>query len=246
MTTRASGRAVDELRNVVFERDFTEMADGSVLVQFGRTRAVHRVGRRAHPAVVEGLGQGLGHRRVLDAAGLVARARRARSGAGQAERAHAGDPAPDRPVAARRRRPAPHARRADHRRLRRAAGRRRHPHRVDLRWLDRVARRVQPPGRQGHARASSDPATVRGDLGGRHRRHADARPRVRRGRAGRSRHERGDDRRRAVRRGAGNRRRRRVHAQRARRAARPRRAGIEEIIAAQREMVAEPPAPRAR
>jgi ribonuclease PH len=40
LTTRASGRAVDELRNVVFERDFTEMADGSVLVQFGRTRVL--------------------------------------------------------------------------------------------------------------------------------------------------------------------------------------------------------------
>ena len=40
MTTRASGRAVDELRKVVFERDFTEMADGSVLVEFGRTRVL--------------------------------------------------------------------------------------------------------------------------------------------------------------------------------------------------------------
>ena len=51
--------------------------------------------------MAEGLGQGLGHRRVLDAAGLVARARRARSREGQAERAYAGDPAADRPVAAR-------------------------------------------------------------------------------------------------------------------------------------------------
>ena len=37
---RASGRAVDELREVVFTRDYTEMANGSVLVEFGRTRVL--------------------------------------------------------------------------------------------------------------------------------------------------------------------------------------------------------------
>src|SRR5437868_4954804 len=40
MTERASGRAPDELRPVVFIRDYTEMADGSVLVEFGRTRVL--------------------------------------------------------------------------------------------------------------------------------------------------------------------------------------------------------------
>src|SRR5437764_3038368 len=40
MTERASGRASDELRPVVFIRDYTEMADGSVLVEFGRTRVL--------------------------------------------------------------------------------------------------------------------------------------------------------------------------------------------------------------
>src|SRR2546430_14364493 len=40
MTERASGRAADELRPVVFIRDYTEMADGSVLVEFGRTRGL--------------------------------------------------------------------------------------------------------------------------------------------------------------------------------------------------------------
>ena len=88
-------------------RDYTEMADGSVLVEFGRTRVLCTASLEgARPAVAEGLGQGLGHRRVLDAAGLVARARRPRSRAGQAERAHAGDPTADRPVAARGHRPA--------------------------------------------------------------------------------------------------------------------------------------------
>ena len=37
---RPDGRANDELRAVSFERDFTDMADGSVLVGFGRTRVL--------------------------------------------------------------------------------------------------------------------------------------------------------------------------------------------------------------
>ncbi|MFM8236173.1 MAG: ribonuclease PH [Actinomycetota bacterium] len=40
MTARASGRVPDELRPVVFTRDYTEMAKGSVLVEFGRTRVL--------------------------------------------------------------------------------------------------------------------------------------------------------------------------------------------------------------
>ena len=40
MTTRVSGRAADELRLLTFTRDFTEMATGSVLVEFGRTRVL--------------------------------------------------------------------------------------------------------------------------------------------------------------------------------------------------------------
>jgi ribonuclease PH len=37
---RPDGRATDELRPVSFERDFTDMADGSVLVKFGRTHVL--------------------------------------------------------------------------------------------------------------------------------------------------------------------------------------------------------------
>jgi ribonuclease PH len=40
MTARASGRQPDELRLVQFERDFTDMAMGSVLAHFGRTRVL--------------------------------------------------------------------------------------------------------------------------------------------------------------------------------------------------------------
>ncbi|MGQ0824448.1 MAG: ribonuclease PH [Actinomycetota bacterium] len=40
MHPRSSGRAPDELRPVTFIRDYTEMAKGSVLVEFGRTRVL--------------------------------------------------------------------------------------------------------------------------------------------------------------------------------------------------------------
>ena len=39
-TERPDGRRPDQLRPVTFQRDFTEMADGSVLVSFGRTRVL--------------------------------------------------------------------------------------------------------------------------------------------------------------------------------------------------------------
>jgi ribonuclease PH len=38
--TRASGRKPDDLREITFVRDYTEMAEGSVLVEFGRTRVL--------------------------------------------------------------------------------------------------------------------------------------------------------------------------------------------------------------
>ncbi|MGA2122960.1 MAG: ribonuclease PH, partial [Acidimicrobiales bacterium] len=37
---RVDGRALDEARPLAFERDFTDMAAGSVLVSFGRTRVL--------------------------------------------------------------------------------------------------------------------------------------------------------------------------------------------------------------
>jgi ribonuclease PH len=40
MTTRHDGRAPDDLRRIAFTRDYTEMAAGSVLVEFGRTRVL--------------------------------------------------------------------------------------------------------------------------------------------------------------------------------------------------------------
>jgi ribonuclease PH len=40
VSIRPDGRQPDELRPIVFERDFTEMSAGSVLVSFGRTRVL--------------------------------------------------------------------------------------------------------------------------------------------------------------------------------------------------------------
>jgi ribonuclease PH len=40
VTARVSGRKPDDLRAVTFVRDYTEMATGSVLVEFGRTRVL--------------------------------------------------------------------------------------------------------------------------------------------------------------------------------------------------------------
>lgn len=40
MSVRPSGRALDELRNVSFTRDFTCHAEGSVLVEFGATKVI--------------------------------------------------------------------------------------------------------------------------------------------------------------------------------------------------------------
>ena len=71
--TRRDGRADDELRPVTFERDYTEMADGSCLVTFGRTKVLCTASVDDNvPAVDARLGQGLGHGGVLDAARIVA------------------------------------------------------------------------------------------------------------------------------------------------------------------------------
>jgi ribonuclease PH len=56
---RASGRAPDELRTVVFTRDYTEMADGSVLVDFGMTRVLCTASVEARiPPWLKGSGRG--------------------------------------------------------------------------------------------------------------------------------------------------------------------------------------------
>ncbi|MXW42743.1 MAG: ribonuclease PH [Acidimicrobiia bacterium] len=56
---RSDGRAADELRPINFERDFTDSADGSVLVSFGRTRVLCTASIEADvPRWLKGKGEG--------------------------------------------------------------------------------------------------------------------------------------------------------------------------------------------
>ncbi len=95
------------------------MAPGSVLVTFGQTKVLCTASVEERCRLDAGQRQGLGHRRVLDAAGLDAGAGLAGGRQGQAVGPDPGDPAPDRALAARRVRPRHAGRGADHRRLRR-------------------------------------------------------------------------------------------------------------------------------
>jgi ribonuclease PH len=58
-TARADGRALDELRPVAFQRDFTVMAPGSVLVSFGQTKVLCTASLEDRvPAWMRGTGRG--------------------------------------------------------------------------------------------------------------------------------------------------------------------------------------------
>ncbi len=155
------------------ERGYTRHAEGSVLIAVRRhAGAVHRVGRREGAAAQARQRRGLGHGRVRHAAARHAHAQRPRGRARQAERPHAGDPAPDRPLAALRVRPDGARRAHDHARLRRAAGRRRHAHRGDHRRLRRRARRGQLAARAGTHRGRRRSAIIVAAVSVGHRRRA--------------------------------------------------------------------------
>ena len=67
--TRPDGRAADQLRPVTITRGWLDHAEGSVLVEFGRTRVLCTASvHRGRAALAQGLRPGLGHRRVRDAA----------------------------------------------------------------------------------------------------------------------------------------------------------------------------------
>ena len=143
MGIRNDGREPDELRPLAFTRDYTELAMGSVLVEMGRTRVLCTASVEERvPPWLRGKGKGWvtaeysmlpgstpervdreaakGKQsgRTQEIQRLIGRSLRAVTDLVDARRG------------------------ADHRRLRRAAGRRRHAHRVDLRRLPRAARRV--------------------------------------------------------------------------------------------------------
>ena len=70
---RPDNRQPDELRPVNFVRDFTTMAEGSVLATFGNTKVLCTASIDDDvPRWMRGSGKGLGDRRVLDAARFVA------------------------------------------------------------------------------------------------------------------------------------------------------------------------------
>ena len=59
MSHRPSGRALDELRGVRFTRNYTEHAEGSVLVEFGNTRVICNASVEARvPDFLRGSGSG--------------------------------------------------------------------------------------------------------------------------------------------------------------------------------------------
>ena len=128
---RTQDRAADQLRPVRITRSYTVHAEGSVLVEFGDTRVLCTASRRGARAAASCKGKGEGW--VTAEYGMLPRATHTRcdreAARGKQSGPHAGDPAPDRPLAARRVRPGSAGRTHDHARLRRAAGRRRHAHR---------------------------------------------------------------------------------------------------------------------
>ncbi len=155
-------------------------------------RAVRGVVHRGRAALAQGVGRGLGHRRVRDAPARDERAQPARVGEGQDRRAHARDLPPHRPVPARHHRRLRARREHDRAGLRRPPGRRRHAHRRDHRRLRRARRRrrVGPAARPHQGRQARADRLRRGRERRHHRRHAHARPPVRRGRPRRDGHER--------------------------------------------------------
>ena len=120
------------------ERGVARYAEGSCLVKLRRHAcAVHGLLEEHGPPWLRGTGKGWVTAEYAMLPRATARAHAPRGDRRQAVRPHAGDPAADRPLAARRRRPAGARRAADHHRLRRDPGRRRHAHRrrSPARWV---------------------------------------------------------------------------------------------------------------
>ena len=138
---RSDGRGPVDLRPVTLTLGVLKWAEGSCRIRVGDTEVLcaATIGDRVPPHL-----RGKGPGWVTAEYSMLPRATAERSeresGQGPPRRPDARDPAPHRPVAARRRRPG-QARRADgHRRLRRPPGRWRHALRLDHRRLRRPGR----------------------------------------------------------------------------------------------------------
>ena len=128
---------------LAFTRDFTEFAAGSVLVEFGLTRVLCTASVEERvPPWLRGKGRGW----VTAEYSMLPGATSERNDREAARGKQSGRTQEIQRLIGRSLRAVTDltddGRGADHRRLRRAAGRRRHPHRVDLRRLRRAARRV--------------------------------------------------------------------------------------------------------
>ena len=100
---RPSGRAPDQMRELRFEPGFTVHAEGSCLVSFGDTRVLVTASVEDKvPPFLRGKGQGW----VTAEYGMLPRATHTRGNREAAQRQaigpHPGNPAADRPLAARR------------------------------------------------------------------------------------------------------------------------------------------------
>ncbi len=170
---RPDGRAADQLRPVTITRNWSMHPEGSVLVEFGDTRVL------CTASVTEGVprwrkGSGLGW--VTCEYAMLPRATNTRVGPGVGQgpdrRSDPRDLPADRAQPAGLHRPEGAGRELDRARLRRAAGRRRYPHRLDHRRLRGAGRRgrlaaeqqdagrqtgrcAAPVGRRGQRRRSS-------------------------------------------------------------------------------------------
>ena len=231
---RPSGRAPDQMRAINMEPGFTRHAEGSCLVSFGDTRVLCTASVETNlPAWLRGKGRGW----VTGEYGMLPRATHTRgrreAAGGKQTGPDPGDPAADRPLPARRRRPRGARRAPDHARLRRHPGRRRHPHGGDLRRLGGASARGGRAHRQEADRGRPDPAEGGGGELRHPRRSRGARPRLCRGQLGRLRRQFRAHRRRQAGRGADHRGGRVFRRGRAAAALRLARIGCAEIFAAQ-------------
>ena len=105
MIFRSDNRTPDQLRPVNIIPDFISTAEGSALIEMGNTRVICTASvEETVPAFLRNSGKGWisGEYGMLPRSTLTRTPREAAQG--QAERTHAGDPAADRALAARRRR----------------------------------------------------------------------------------------------------------------------------------------------
>ena len=100
---RPSGRAADALRPISLTPGFARHAEGSCLIRMGDTEVLCAASVEGRvPPFLRNSGPGLGDRGIRHAAARHPHPRRARGRPRQAVGPHPGDPAPDRPLPARR------------------------------------------------------------------------------------------------------------------------------------------------